>query len=810
MFYAHFVLSKKGPLARIWLAAHWDKKLTKAHVFETNIESSVEGILQPKVKMALRTSGHLLLGVVRIYSRKAKYLLADCNEAFIKIKMAFRPGIVDLPEENREAAVATITLPEVFHDFDTAMPDLADIDVHAQFTLNQSRAEEITMREDYGNITLVGDDGFGDMGFEDAEIVREASNMEESLDHATLLFGDKKDNDDEPNISISHLSNSTHEKHSDMELDAPLRDDGFGGGVGEGLLSAETSGLFEPGGLFDDAPMQRIPLDTGATEGNQMPPSTRTENEPNDDSDDDYFVGGPPSMGAPSSGPSSPRSPVPEETILASTADANNEKVPQTAPAATDQTVLIQNEEETFALAPLDNTVTLGIEKSKTKRKRKLIVDEVKNISGEEMKSQLSDTTDIVTTLDLAPPTKRLMHWKETGGVEKLFALPGYSIPSRVLSKLYQRHLTTCAVENEDFGMSCEEDTIELEPDSQREPIREMSPLRNEPAPPPPPPPQTTRATRKRRHEPSPPREQPPSFVDHLQMDNTTLLQSHSSVTDPLMLDDTMNQFPLPINNQPDETLSADPTSLHQNDFTSVPENPTLEPKEKQSKFSELLSSSSSQQQNEIPQTQDVDQETAPGETTQNTETLRMTNAETQQHTATTTTVPSEQNELFNDVSHQTLPANNSTLPEESNIENQRDLFPSDEAEKSDYLQELRPQPTPYNPEEEDEMECPASVGPPEEQAADETYEQFEERVLNKRAQQMLHVVKSRLDRQIDQDALCPIKFSDLVRFNTRKQVAQKFYTFLVLKKQQAVELTQEHAFGELLISRGPKLDSVC
>lgn len=50
MFYAHFVLAKKGPLARIWLAAHWDKKLTKAHVFETNIEKSVDGILQPKVK----------------------------------------------------------------------------------------------------------------------------------------------------------------------------------------------------------------------------------------------------------------------------------------------------------------------------------------------------------------------------------------------------------------------------------------------------------------------------------------------------------------------------------------------------------------------------------------------------------------------------------------------------------------------------------------------------------------------------------------------------------------------------------------
>jgi len=195
MFYAHFVLAKKGPLARIWLAAHWDKKLTKAHVFETNIEKSVEGILQPKVKMALRTSGHLLLGVVRIYSRKAKYLLADCNEAFVKIKMAFRPGMVDLPEENREAAVNAITLPEVFHDFDTAMPTLEDVDlrIQTQFTMSNttrycqtctlkwvkcslifspilfstfySRAEEITMREDYGNLNLDtgGDDGFGDV-----------------------------------------------------------------------------------------------------------------------------------------------------------------------------------------------------------------------------------------------------------------------------------------------------------------------------------------------------------------------------------------------------------------------------------------------------------------------------------------------------------------------------------------------------------------------------------------------------------------------------------------------------------------------
>nr|CAD7448015.1 unnamed protein product [Timema bartmani] len=245
MFYAHFVLAKKGPLARIWLAAHWDKKLTKAHVFETNIEKSVDGILQPKVKMALRTSGHLLLGVVRIYSRKAKYLLADCNEAFVKIKMAFRPGMVDLPEEHREAAVNAITLPEVFHDFD-AIPELNDVDIEAQFSLNQSRAEEITMREDYGSIALVtNDEGFGDIGFdtEPPELIRNVSTLEPSLDQASLLFSDGPgvenmvplDKEKEPQPSTSGGQSS----RSALEIDAPIRDDGFGGNLGQDIIGMQ-------------------------------------------------------------------------------------------------------------------------------------------------------------------------------------------------------------------------------------------------------------------------------------------------------------------------------------------------------------------------------------------------------------------------------------------------------------------------------------------------------------------------------------------------------------------------------------------
>lgn len=36
----------------------------------------------------------------------------------------FTTGVVDLPEENREAAYNAITLPEEFHDFDQPLPDL--------------------------------------------------------------------------------------------------------------------------------------------------------------------------------------------------------------------------------------------------------------------------------------------------------------------------------------------------------------------------------------------------------------------------------------------------------------------------------------------------------------------------------------------------------------------------------------------------------------------------------------------------------------------------------------------------------------
>ncbi|KAI9369279.1 Rec8 like protein-domain-containing protein [Aspergillus egyptiacus] len=122
MFYSETLLSKTGPLARVWLSANLERKLSKSHILQSDIESSVNAIVdQGQAPMALRLSGQLLLGVVRIYSRKARYLLDDCNEALMKIKMAFR--LTNNNDLTTSAVVAPggITLPDVLTESDLFM-----------------------------------------------------------------------------------------------------------------------------------------------------------------------------------------------------------------------------------------------------------------------------------------------------------------------------------------------------------------------------------------------------------------------------------------------------------------------------------------------------------------------------------------------------------------------------------------------------------------------------------------------------------------------------------------------------------------
>ncbi|NXI40510.1 RD21L protein, partial [Galbula dea] len=389
MFYMHLLINKRGPLAKIWLAAHWEKKLTKAHIFECNLETTIEKIISPKFTIALRTSGHLLLGVVRIYHRKAKYLLADCSEALTKMKTAFRPGLVDLPAGNFEAAYQSITLPEEFHDFETPLPDLNAIDVAEHFTLNQSRAEDISLAEAYESNILLCDRNFGERN-EDPDALRKKSFFDGSiLTSSNSLVAD-------------HNSASINEDKSVLQENTYcLEDDCFGdeedaADMIEILLRDEQNSFHKD--ILDVEEEHPLPQD--------LPENSMA------------------SESAAATPPCSPKPPVLAEPPVTNLSHLTREAVHLLG-------------EEGFVLEPVDDTAVT--QRKESKRKRKLLVDVVKELSCHTIYNQLNNCTDILTTLDLAPPTKKTMLWKKSGGVDTLLSQPAQPVFHTKLQMLFAR-----------------------------------------------------------------------------------------------------------------------------------------------------------------------------------------------------------------------------------------------------------------------------------------------------------------------------------------------------------------------------------
>ncbi|NXM69655.1 RD21L protein, partial [Serilophus lunatus] len=396
MFYIHLLINKRGPLARIWLAAHWEKKLTKAHIFECNLETTVQNIISPKFAIGLRTSGHLLLGVVRIYHRKAKYLLADCSEALTKMKTAFRPGVFeiqhfpsglfDLQEENFEAAYESITLPEEFHDFETPLPDVNAIDVAEHFALNQSRAEDITLTEDFESNILLCDRNFGERN-EEADALRRQSFFEGSILTSTnSLVADPNSASASGDKSVLHedVFCFQHDCFGDEEdaadmIEILLRDEQ--NGPNKGILDIEEARPLSP-----DLPENSTAIGPNCT----------------------------------------------------------NTPVKDVSPTMNETFLLFK--EEGFVLEPVDDTVVT--QRKKGKRKRKLLVDAEKELSSKAIYNRLTNCTDILATLDLAPPTKKAMMWKEWGDVDNLLSHPALPVVHADLQKLFEK-----CFKNERFKM---------------------------------------------------------------------------------------------------------------------------------------------------------------------------------------------------------------------------------------------------------------------------------------------------------------------------------------------------------------------
>ncbi|KAK5124534.1 hypothetical protein LTR85_001751 [Meristemomyces frigidus] len=248
MFYSETLLARNGPLARVWLASNLERKLSKQNILSEQLDTKIKDIIGTgQAPMALRMSGQLLLGVVRIYSRKARYLLDDCSEALSKIKMAFRPGNVDLPAgQTHTANPNTLILPDTITELDlfAPLPDPEDLlrepetrgpgrdPTLLDFGTSQLLPESQTPSRRQEKRTLFDDDDLGlDLGLEPGEeaIRSTPAEVERSIEIGRRAHTPRRDDpsllmDDDLGLDIGGFGDITAGRESSIRL-PPMDED---------------------------------------------------------------------------------------------------------------------------------------------------------------------------------------------------------------------------------------------------------------------------------------------------------------------------------------------------------------------------------------------------------------------------------------------------------------------------------------------------------------------------------------------------------------------------------------------------------
>lgn len=382
--------------------------------------------------------------------------MQDCQDAAFKIKSAFRPGVVDLPDGKTEAAISAITLPEMF-DF------INDFDLMAE---PQLQLDPPTTTANIRNITLVED--ISSMHVDDPLLMNEVRDWSEigSIGGGSINIKDAGDS------SIMNDSGISLKNNFDM-FDRPALDDGFGGQLGVGIVDEDD--VF---GMPMPAPEEMNKANDNNLENghedidNENVISSRPNSRMSVASDSMSF-GGPPSI-APSGPPSTPGSPGVLDDVDPFNSNIDNGNMDNHSlitedmpiPPSTNDNAVDPLTQNTMVLEPIDSQLGGLLEKRRKRRKKiGMVIDEVKTLSGEEMKAQLSDTTDIITNLDLAPPNKMLMNWKKTGLSDKLFSLPERSISAKMLFQYYSRNLITSRYDGSNENDLNDEDALLLNQD---------------------------------------------------------------------------------------------------------------------------------------------------------------------------------------------------------------------------------------------------------------------------------------------------------------------------------------------------------
>ncbi|XP_074613858.1 uncharacterized protein LOC141873721 [Acropora palmata] len=111
MFYSVDILTRKGRLGLIWLAATYGESrrgMTQRDYKRVNISRACRDIIDPVVPFALRLSSNLMVGVVRIYREQTRIVWVEAKHVYKTIKDAYGMRIKDIDLANptlREEAI---------------------------------------------------------------------------------------------------------------------------------------------------------------------------------------------------------------------------------------------------------------------------------------------------------------------------------------------------------------------------------------------------------------------------------------------------------------------------------------------------------------------------------------------------------------------------------------------------------------------------------------------------------------------------------------------------------------------------------
>mmetsp|Transcript_44202 Transcript_44202/g.127704 ORF Transcript_44202/g.127704 Transcript_44202/m.127704 type:complete len:571 (+) Transcript_44202:2-1714(+) len=182
------LISPTGDWGKVWLAAHWERKLRRQDYMEADLCRLVEAFHAKREVLRLRAVAHLLLGVVKIFQRKLQYLEEDTEEVKTRLLLVFTrlqnpapkkaadrkpPGVAD---GATSAAALLQTWPEVNDVSSTDRLLAAAHDVLSAGKRHVARLEDITLRDRTGGATSLGrdaavdmDDLFGDFPWSELE-----------------------------------------------------------------------------------------------------------------------------------------------------------------------------------------------------------------------------------------------------------------------------------------------------------------------------------------------------------------------------------------------------------------------------------------------------------------------------------------------------------------------------------------------------------------------------------------------------------------------------------------------------------------